>query len=81
MISDVKMGMNLIRLGLNVQYYRKLRNLTQEKLAEKSGVGIVSIANLESSNYYANPKISTIFKIAEALDVSPKTLFEFRDDN
>jgi len=81
MAFDTKMGMKLIKLGLNVQYYRKLKNWTQEQLSEMSGVSIVSIAKLESSNSYANPKIATIFKIAEALDINPKVLFEFRDDN
>ena len=78
-ISQV--GDKLIRLGLNIQYYRKLRNLTQEELSEKSNVSEAVIGRIEAPNVYANPTIETIFKIANALEVSPKTLFDFREDS
>ena len=35
------------KLGLNIAYYRKLRGLTQEALAEKIGVDPVSYTHLD----------------------------------
>jgi len=77
---DKHTGDKLIKLGLNIQYYRKLRNLTQEQLSAKAKVSEAVIGRIEAPNIYANPKMATIFKIAEALEVTPKTLFDFKDD-
>jgi len=71
----------LVKLGLNIQYYRKLRKMSQENLSEKSGISIAVIGRIEAANISSNPTMVTIFKIADALDVTPKTLFDFKDDN
>ena len=78
---DLRTGNQLIKLGLNIQYYRKLRSLTQVELSEKANVSEAVIGRIEASNLYANPKTATILKIAYALEISPSKLFEFRDDN
>lgn len=46
--------------------------LTQEMLSEKAGVTISTISALEAGR--ENPRISTIRKLAAALDVSPAEL-------
>ena len=73
-----KANEQLIQVGLNVEFYRKLENLTQAELAERSGVGISAISRLENSNLYTNSELLTILKIAIALDINPAKLFEFR---
>ena len=55
----------------NIRRYRKTRNLTQEKLAELSGLN--SIADIEGGR--SNPNLSTIVKIANSLDVQVWELF------
>lgn len=55
----------------NIKRYRKARNLTQEKLAELSGLN--SIADIEGGR--SNPNLSTIVKIASSLDVEVWELF------
>jgi len=77
---DKQTGEMLIKLGLNIQYYRKLQNITQEELSAKSGVSEAVIGRIEAQNIYANPNTATVLKIARALDIAPKTLFDFRDD-
>jgi transcriptional regulator with XRE-family HTH domain len=55
--------------------YRELRDrvsLSQEELAEKSGVSRATIADLEAGKRTAQPK--TRRKIAEALGVEPHEL-------
>lgn len=47
--------------------------LTQEQLAEKSGVSRITIAKLESGAQTIT-KSSTIIKLADALQVNPQVL-------
>ncbi|MBR2282580.1 MAG: helix-turn-helix transcriptional regulator [Spirochaetales bacterium] len=58
-------------LTCNIRKYRKALNLTQEKLAELSGLN--SIADLEAGR--SNPNLSTITKIANSLGVEVWELF------
>lgn len=49
---------------------RKYRGLTQKELAEKSGVSLPTIRNLEEGNGNVdNVKLSTLDKLARALKV------------
>ena len=63
-------------LGLSIAYYRKYRGLTQEQLAEKAKVDYTTISKLETAMVGAT--LDTIFEIADALEVEPYKLFEFR---
>lgn len=65
-----------IRFGLKVQYYRKLRGLTQEAFAEKIGKSWSFVAKIESPTQVFGVSMETMFKIAEALDISASKLFE-----
>lgn len=60
----------------NIRRYRKARNLTQEKLAELSGLN--SIADIEGGR--SNPNLSTIVKIANSLEVEVWELFYCNSD-
>lgn len=55
----------------NVKRYRKAQHLTQEKLAEISGLN--SIADIEGGR--SNPNLSTIVKLANSLNVEVWQLF------
>lgn len=79
-MEDKEFGEFLIKIGLKISYYRKLRNLSQEKLAEKVKLSRVTIAHIEAPDMYYRMKISTIYKIAKALDVPVIKLFDFQDD-
>lgn len=63
-------------LGLNIAYYRKLRELTQEQLAEKADVDYTTISKLETALVGAS--LDMIFELADALEVEPVKLFDFR---
>lgn len=62
-------------LGKNIQKYRKLKKLTQEKLAETVDVDINSISSIERGRYFPTP--DNLVKISEALEVSLSDLFIF----
>lgn len=51
--------------------YRERAVITQEDLARRSGVAVVTISRIESGQ---GARISTIRKLAEALDVEPGEL-------
>ena len=58
----------------NLKYYRKLRGITQEKLAELIEMSTSYIGALESCERFPSPE--TIDKIAEALSIRPSVLFD-----
>lgn len=64
-------------LGKNIQRYRKLNRITQEKLAELIGVEINSISSIETGKYFPSP--DNLVKIAKALNIEISTLFYFKD--
>lgn len=57
------------RLGLRISYYRKLRGLTQEQLAEKLDKNVSYIGSVEAPNIDRAISLDTLFDIAAALDV------------
>ena len=71
-------GEKLIALGLNIAYYRKLRLLTQEKLAEKADVSISTIRKLENPNMFTGVTFEKICRLAAALDITESELLDFR---
>lgn len=58
-------------IGLKIGYYRKLRGLTQEQLAEKINKNLAFIGAVEAPNVNRTVSLDTLFDIAEALDVPP----------
>ncbi len=62
-------------LGLRIREIRKQNKLTQEQLAEKIGIEIPSLSNIENGKNYPNSE--TIEKIAMGLNVQIFELFIF----
>jgi len=67
-------------IGLKIAYYRKLRGLTQEQLAEKIGCAAAYIGHLEAPNVNKAISLDMLFDIATVLDVSPQHFLIFEDD-
>ena len=62
-------------LAMRLKELRKSRGLTQEKLAEMIGRDTKHISKLEIAGSY--PSIETLERIANALDVELKDIFNF----
>ena len=60
-----------LKLGLKIAYYRKLRGLTQEELAEKIDRNSAFIGHVEAPNISKAISFDTLFDIASVLDVPP----------
>jgi transcriptional regulator with XRE-family HTH domain len=67
-----RMLADVLYIGDRLRDLRKRRLLTQEQLANRSGVGIATIVRVERNQ--VEPRGSTIRKLAEALDVEPEEL-------
>lgn len=62
------------RLGANLRRLRDERELSQEELAARSGVQAGEISRLERD--LRDPRISTVLKLAKALQVEPGRLLD-----
>ena len=65
------------QIGLKVAYYRKMQNLTQEQLAERLGVAVSYIGQIEAPGIYKPISLTTLLKISKALSTPPNKFLEF----
>ena len=65
------------KLGLNIAYYRKLRDYTQEQLAEKVDIDRTHMSKIEVAT--VGVSLDMVFAIADVLQVPPKELLDFRE--
>ena len=72
MIYDSK---KLIKFGRNIAKYRKAKNLSQNALAEIMDISREHIAKIETAK--RGISIELLFKLADALDIEEKQLFDF----
>ena len=68
-----------LQIGLKIAYYRKLRGLTQEQLAEKVKRTPAFIGHLEAPNISKGISLDTLFDIATVLDVPAYKFLIFED--
>ena len=66
-----------INLGKNVRKYRLAKGLSQEKLSEIIDAGDKFVGHVERFERYVGLK--KLNKIAQALDVELRDLFDFRE--
>lgn len=67
------------QLGLKISYYRKLRGLTQEQLAEKIDKAPAFIGHVEAPNICKAISLDTLFDIASTLNVPAYKFLRFDD--
>ena len=69
-----------LQLGLKIAYYRKLKGLTQEQLAEAIDRTPAFIGHVEAPNISKAISLDTLFDIATALDVPPHKFLMFEEE-
>lgn len=60
-----------IKMGLKIQYYRKLKGYTQEQFAELIDKSWSFVAQIESPTKVRGISLETLFKIADVLEIEP----------
>lgn len=63
------------QVGNRIRFLRNQMGLSQEKLALKAGIDRTYLAGIESGK--RNATLSSIEKIVNALEISPKDFFDF----
>ena len=71
----------LIRLGERARQIRKERNMSQQKVADKSGLALRTVSRIERG--LMNPSFEVLSNLASALETSTKNLLTFpgEEDN
>ncbi|MBR3836712.1 MAG: helix-turn-helix transcriptional regulator [Clostridia bacterium] len=69
-----------LQLGLKIAYYRKLKGLTQEQLAEAIDRTPAFIGHVEAPNISKAISLDTLFDIAAVLDVPPHKFLMFEEE-
>ena len=63
--------------GRRLRSLRKLRDLTQQELAEEVALSVEYVSRIERGR--SSPSFSVIGKLAQALEVEPSSLFDFSE--
>ncbi len=81
-ISEKEFEENLasfkILFGKRIKYFRELKNLTQEYLAELANIEQSSLSNIERGRVY--PSVETLCRLASALDVQPYQFYTVKPE-
>ncbi len=57
------------KLGLKISYYRKLKGMTQEQLAERLDKNLAFIGAVEAPNIDRTVSLDTLFDLTDILEV------------
>lgn len=74
MIHDDDYYFNIIRH--NIKKYREKANMTQQDVADKAGLTMNYIAKIESKKMQRGFSVVVLGRIADALEINPKCLFD-----
>ena len=77
---DVKKDIIYKQIGAKIAYYRSIRQMTQDELAERIHMSRSSIGRIERGKYNSGVPISTLLDIAEGLGTDLQTLVTFSDE-
>lgn len=68
-----------LKIGLNIAYYRRIEGMSQEQLAEATGLSRQHIGHLEAHSMLIKPSLDTLFRIAKALHIDDYKLLVYRE--
>ena len=64
------------KLGINIKKKRNAIGLSQQELADKTGISLNFIGKIEVA--FSKPSLDTVIKIADALEISVSELCNFK---
>ncbi len=63
-------------IGFNLRIHRRAKGLTQDQLAQQSGVHYNTIVQLENLTRKANPRVETLERLGKVLGVEIEKLLQ-----
>lgn len=69
-------AMRYKQIGAQIVYYRKIKGITQEKMAVEVGISPQSLSRIENGSYPKSVSLSTLMRIADYLEVPISKLME-----
>ena len=63
-------------LGLNIAYYRKVKNMSQSQRDEIINISRTHMSRIETAECAVS--LDVVFDICRALEIEPKQIFDFR---
>ena len=63
-----------IKIGKKIAEYRKLKNITQEELANSVGISYSYLTQIEAPNVIKKMSLEVLFDIAKVLEIDIKNL-------
>lgn len=73
---DYKNRDRFIQLGITISALRRIRGLSQEKLAEKANISRSLLSNIEAPNMAYGFSLDVFYNISDALDIAPEDLIK-----
>lgn len=67
----------IIAIGLKIGYLRRQKAMTQNQVAEKAGISVGFLSQIEAPNMAMSFSLPTLLAIAQALEVPPSKILEF----
>lgn len=67
------------QLGINIKKKREILGLTQQELADKTGIFLNHIGKIEVA--FSKPSLEAVIKIAIALNITVSDLCNFKTNN
>lgn len=79
-VNDIKKEIIFRQIGAKIAYYRTLRRLHQDQLAELAHISTSVLSRIERGKYNGHISVAMILDIAEGLRVDPTVFLSFNDD-
>ena len=67
------------QLGITIASVRRMRDMTQEQLSEKSGISRTFLSSIEAPGTSCSFSLEVLYAISDALEVKPGDLLNFAD--
>lgn len=74
-MAKTKENINLVNMGVRLAAIRREKNLSLRQLAANCTIDASNISKIERGQI--NIKLTTLFELADALEVPPQTLITF----
>ena len=78
-VMDLTYREQLRQIGLNINYYRKYRQMTQLQLAERVSISACYVSQIERGLVKKAVSLPVLMAIAKALHIEVSALFQFKN--